>query len=323
MRIRDDRGAATVILMAFMALALTAATFIFSRIAHANDLRTKAQQAADAAALAAVSEIRDRGAYYILSEIIPYAAVFLPSSVAAAQAFALRNGSLATSVLPTGVYGHTVRASVRTNSCQTNFEVKDPLKRIPCRKGDLNTKHGTATAYAEVTFPICYYVYPTGLYCNGRKVYTLEAARDLFNIKLVDGPALDRFDPSVFEGGGVTTGKPAQGGGPVISGSNRQIGQKLAAQMGWTGQEWNCLDQLWQHESGWNHTARNPSSGALGIPQALPASKMATAGPDYMTNPATQIKWGLGYIRQRYGSPCAAWTWWQRTDRRPYPGHWY
>jgi len=68
-----------------------------------------------------------------------------------------------------------------------------------------------------------------------------------------------------------------------------------------------CLDDLWQHESGWRYDAENPS-GAYGIPQALPGSKMASAGPDWQTNPATQIKWGLGYIKQLYGNPCGAWT---------------
>jgi hypothetical protein len=60
-------------------------------------------------------------------------------------------------------------------------------------------------------------------------------------------------------------------------------------------------------ESRWNHVAENPSSGAYGIPQALPGSKMASAGDDWATNPETQIRWGLGYIDARYGSPCAAW----------------
>ena len=64
---------------------------------------------------------------------------------------------------------------------------------------------------------------------------------------------------------------------------------------------------LWAGESGWRWNAENPSSGAYGIPQALPGSKMASAGADWQTNPATQIEWGLGYIRDVYGSPCGAW----------------
>ena len=69
-----------------------------------------------------------------------------------------------------------------------------------------------------------------------------------------------------------------------------------------------CLDKLWTRESHWNTKASNSSSGAYGIPQALPGSKMATFGDDWRTNPATQIKWGLNYIAQVYGTPCGAWA---------------
>lgn len=75
--------------------------------------------------------------------------------------------------------------------------------------------------------------------------------------------------------------------------------------------QYSCLLPLWQHESGWNTYATNSRSGAYGIPQALPGYKMATAGADWRTNPVTQVKWGLGYIRARYGSACGAWSYWQ------------
>lgn len=77
---------------------------------------------------------------------------------------------------------------------------------------------------------------------------------------------------------------------------------------GWDQSEYSCLVALWQKESGWNHFALNRSSGAYGIPQSLPAEKMASAGDDWATNPETQIRWGLGYIEGRYGHPCAAWA---------------
>jgi hypothetical protein len=89
---------------------------------------------------------------------------------------------------------------------------------------------------------------------------------------------------------------------------NVKIGERLAAGRGWTGEQWFCLYQLWQKESGWRTTAGNPSSGAYGIPQALPGGKMASAGADWATNPATQITWGMGYIAGRYGTPCSAWA---------------
>ena len=74
--------------------------------------------------------------------------------------------------------------------------------------------------------------------------------------------------------------------------------------------EFGCLDNIWTRESGWRYNAEN-ASGAYGIPQALPGSKMASAGADWQTNPATQIRWGLGYIKSDYGTPCNAWAFWQ------------
>lgn len=77
---------------------------------------------------------------------------------------------------------------------------------------------------------------------------------------------------------------------------------------GWSSSEFSCLQPLWNRESGWNYQAFNSGSGAFGIPQALPGSKMAAAGADWQTNPATQIKWGMGYIKSTYGTPCGAWS---------------
>ena len=90
------------------------------------------------------------------------------------------------------------------------------------------------------------------------------------------------------------------------SGSPQQIAAAMLGSFGWSSSQFACLDPLWVHESGWSVTAENPS-GAYGIPQALPGSKMASAGADWQTNAATQIKWGLEYIKNTYGSPCAAW----------------
>ncbi|WP_231907679.1 aggregation-promoting factor C-terminal-like domain-containing protein [Oerskovia enterophila] len=94
----------------------------------------------------------------------------------------------------------------------------------------------------------------------------------------------------------------------VDPGSSKAIAKSLAAQRGWGDDQFACLDLLWMKESKWNATAENRSSGAYGIPQALPGSKMASAGADWRTNPATQITWGLGYIEGRYGTPCGAWS---------------
>jgi hypothetical protein len=88
---------------------------------------------------------------------------------------------------------------------------------------------------------------------------------------------------------------------------NRKIGCALMLDRGFKISQFPCLNKLWDRESGWNHKAYNSGSGAYGIPQALPGSKMQSAGSDWKTNPATQIKWGLGYIKGRYGNPCNAW----------------
>ena len=111
------------------------------------------------------------------------------------------------------------------------------------------------------------------------------------------------------------SGADAASGGTTVSAArmstapaNVALGQRMAAAYGWgSGSQWSCLDALWTRESGWRMVWNFQGSGAYGIPQSLPASKMATAGADYMTSPATQIKWGLGYISQTYGTPCGAW----------------
>ncbi len=95
---------------------------------------------------------------------------------------------------------------------------------------------------------------------------------------------------------------------PATSGSAQQIALAMLASYGWSSSQFACLDPLWEHESGWNVYASNPGSGAYGIPQALPGSKMASAGPDWESDATTQIRWGLNYIQATYGSPCAAWA---------------
>ncbi|WP_203580104.1 phospholipase [Microbacterium hibisci] len=90
--------------------------------------------------------------------------------------------------------------------------------------------------------------------------------------------------------------------------------QMAASQYGWGDGQFSCLASLWDKESDWNYQAYNGSSGATGIPQSLPGSKMATFGADWQTNATTQIAWGLDYIKRAYGTPCAAWGHSQATD---------
>jgi hypothetical protein len=92
------------------------------------------------------------------------------------------------------------------------------------------------------------------------------------------------------------------------SGSPVQIARQMLGRFGWSSSQFTCLYPLWEHESGWNPSAENPGSGAYGIPQSLPGAQMASAGRDWQTDPATQIRWGLTYIQGKYGSPCGAWA---------------
>lgn len=104
--------------------------------------------------------------------------------------------------------------------------------------------------------------------------------------------------------------KPLPPNVTVTPGSAQEIAFGQVMARGWDATQFQCLVNLWNRESGWRVNASNPS-GAYGIPQALPGSKMASAGPDWQTNPATQITWGLGYISSRYGTPCGAWDFFQ------------
>jgi hypothetical protein len=118
----------------------------------------------------------------------------------------------------------------------------------------------------------------------------------------VDSAKLEALSQETESGGQVTRTEDLGGGDP------RQIAQALLPEFGFSSDQFSCLDSLWTKESGWNPAADNPTSSAYGIPQALPGEKMASAGADWATNPATQIRWGLGYIADVYGSPCSAWA---------------
>ena len=106
---------------------------------------------------------------------------------------------------------------------------------------------------------------------------------------------------------GATTGSAPPPVTPPDPGTAQSIAYNLLASFGFSTSQFSCLQSLWDRESGWSYDAENPS-GAYGIPQALPGSKMVSAGADWQTDPQTQIEWGLGYIKNVYGSPCAAWN---------------
>ena len=129
-----------------------------------------------------------------------------------------------------------------------------------------------------------------------------------------------RVDEVVLVGTGTAAAAPADA--PAVSsapaaqtaaaGTDAASAQAVARSMmgsyGWGDEQFSCLVSLWNRESSWDYQAENASSGAYGIPQSLPGSKMGSVGADWRTNPTTQIVWGLGYISGRYGSPCSAWA---------------
>ena len=132
-------------------------------------------------------------------------------------------------------------------------------------------------------------------------------------LSLVGTPKLasrQSTSPSGPGGTGSTSGG-VPSGPPPNPGSAQRIAWDMMGSFGFPPQTYfGCLNNIWTRESGWLYTAENPS-GAYGIPQALPGSKMASAGADWQTDPTTQIRWGLGYIKSVYGDPCSAWAFWQ------------
>ncbi len=111
------------------------------------------------------------------------------------------------------------------------------------------------------------------------------------------------------EGSGNSAPAPAADpGAGTDPESAKAIARSMMAGHGWGDSEFSCLESLWTRESSWNYQAENASSGAYGIPQALPGTKMSEVADDWATNPSTQITWGLNYISGRYGTPCSAWA---------------
>jgi hypothetical protein len=137
-----------------------------------------------------------------------------------------------------------------------------------------------------------------------------STSRDEVTVALVQGrhAASDGQESSAQSSGARHRANgPSLPSAPIPSpGTARDFALQLLTQAG-EADQYGCLVNLWNRESGWRVTASNPS-GAYGIPQALPGSKMATAGPNWQTNAETQVRWGLSYIEAHYGTPCGAWA---------------
>jgi hypothetical protein len=138
-----------------------------------------------------------------------------------------------------------------------------------------------------------------------RQQIILEDA-DAQKFTVTSEPTVTHTAPPVSTGG-VSAASLVPSGPPPDPSSAQGIAYGLLSAYGFSTDQFGCLDDLWNQESGWRYNAEN-ASGAYGIPQALPGSKMASAGPDWQTDPTTQIKWGLGYIKSDYGTPCGAWS---------------
>lgn len=150
-----------------------------------------------------------------------------------------------------------------------------------------NTPAPSAYAYAPAS--------PTA----PREVQTLVASGEYVNAVSRDAYAITVYVPPQAVAPAAGTPDP---------GTAQAIAYDMVLARGWDQAQFDCLVALWNRESHWNVYAHNTSSGAYGIPQALPGTKMASAGADWATNPATQITWGLGYIQGRYTNPCGAWN---------------
>ncbi|KQT91521.1 hypothetical protein ASG49_10890 [Marmoricola sp. Leaf446] len=130
-----------------------------------------------------------------------------------------------------------------------------------------------------------------------------ERERDVSRSDAGRRPLADRSKTSDLAS---AAGRARTGTQDLAKADPKVLARALMPEFGISASEFGCLDSLWSGESGWSTTADNPTSSAYGIPQALPGSKMASAGPDWQTNPETQIRWGLGYIQDRYGTACSA-----------------
>ena len=155
------------------------------------------------------------------------------------------------------------------------------------------------------------HMYYKGKISAFREDFDLTPLKEFREIKVVEAKTKPKPKPKVIVKK-ETPQTQTQPQTPVITASANDY-QKYAHDLcintyGWSENDFTNLVKLWNRESGWRPSAHNPSSGAHGIPQSLPASKMATEGADYYTNGYTQIRWGLKYIKGRYGNPSSAWA---------------
>jgi hypothetical protein len=208
-----------------------------------------------------------------------------------------------------GVYiGHDHEAQAQ--DVQASLVVQTDADETQLLK-DRQSQHAAARAYQREAEDDAAAEAATAAKAAASKAHTLE--KKVIAQKAADmGAAAAKKSESTSTGTGTGTGTvPYTGPIPTSCNSysgNHATGCALMLDAGFKIDQFPCLDKLWNRESGWNAHAANSSTGAYGIPQALPGDKMASVASDWKTNPATQIKWGLGYIEGRYSTPCGAWS---------------
>ncbi|MEO6200639.1 MAG: hypothetical protein ABIX44_05690 [Cryobacterium sp.] len=223
---------------------------------------------------------------------------------AVVQAHAEKNATVALDAATIVMTAAKGKAS--TTALSTSVAALTHYRRLPPeRVFDLVDKTTTQTASLRAATAKANRA--AGLVAAAEKAATAKAAA----AKAAAAKAAAAKNVAGSEAAQQARAKPAAPSRPAAP-SNPSAAQAIARQLmasrhGWGDVEFGCLVPLWNRESGWNVNAYNASSGATGIPQALPGNKMASAGADWQTNPATQIAWGLDYIAGRYGTPCAAW----------------
>ena len=153
-----------------------------------------------------------------------------------------------------------------------------------------------------------FYQQPVLVRSDGVQKYDIDGGYVLIDPKRDSFEAVQTYSaPKAGPASSSATGGSGSSGYTTPVGVAQTYAAKAVAKRGWAPSEFSCLVNLWNRESGWNTHAANPGSGAYGIPQSLPGSKMASAGADWQNSYATQIDWGIGYISGSYGSPCGAW----------------
>lgn len=199
------------------------------------------------------------------------------------------------------VAGGTETVTTVTEDTETDFKrVEEQTDSLETGKTEVKTqgvKGVNRTTYQVVTVD--------GVEVSRQAISTVEVTKAVDEVVQVGTGTAATAAAAASASGAATAALAAAG---TDAASAQAVARSMLSSYGWGDDQFSCLVSLWQKESNWNYLAQNASSGAYGIPQALPGSKMASAGADWQTNPATQISWGLGYISGRYGSPCGAWA---------------